>query len=140
MTDTNTKMSDVTTQGDLGLQFLNAAAEAFYAGEYGQTIRMASHAAIESAADIEPPLVALPVAGEKRRLGLLARAVRRGEAMLGEVAQRGMQHRIAGAVAAVVVGGQAARLTGAPGAQPGLEGGRRGCEADGHPAPLAGRR
>ncbi|MDA1210967.1 MAG: hypothetical protein O2955_00535 [Planctomycetota bacterium] len=32
---------------DLGLQFLNAANDAFNDGEYGQAVRMASHAAIE---------------------------------------------------------------------------------------------
>src|SRR5690606_25273900 len=97
------------------------------AGPGGQ---FGSHAAVERAANLEPPLVALPVAREERRLGLLARPLGSGEAVLGEVAQRGVEHRVARADAAVVVRRKPAGLADLARAHSRSESGRRGGKAN----------
>ena len=51
---------------------------ALSAGPRGELL---GHAPVERATDLEPPQVALPVVGEERRFGLLARALRGGDAL-----------------------------------------------------------
>ena len=95
------------------------------------------HAPVERAADLEPPLVALAVAGEERRLGLLARALRGGEAVLGEMAQGGVEHGVGRPRAAVVVRRQPAGLARLARAHARGDGAWRGSETDGHGAPCS---
>lgn len=93
---------------------------------------LAGHPPVERAADLEPPAVSLAIAGEKCCFRLLPRTMCGSETVLCEMTQGGMQHRIAGSLATVVVRRQATDLANLPRTQKWGEGVGRGGESDSH--------